>query len=1108
MRADRHPAGLTMKDGTMTKRPRGRRAAGARLAAAALWVGCLFGAAAQAAPPVGRLVLEVGRDGIPADGQTPVPVTVRVLDANGRPVAGEVRVTLEHSGGRLMLAGAASDEAGPRPSDVDPAEPGVQVVVRDGELRLVLLAPPAAQDVRLRLRVADLSAEGEVHFVPELRDMVAVGLLEGVVSLRDPVQIEPVRRGDPFEREINRWSREFNSGRANVGARAALFLKGVVSGEYLLTASYDSDKDTRARLLRDIQPDRYYPVYGDSALRGVDARSAERLYLRVDHQRSYLLIGDFSTGEGFTQVHGGGNSAPWRQRSLGAYNRSATGVKHHLQGDGYFSNVHVFNDTLRQVVEEFRSQGSGPYGLSNNAVLEGSEKLEVVVRDRNQPARILSVRPLLRLIDYSFEPFSGRILLNSFLPAFDDQLNPVSLRVSYELDQGGNAFWVTAADGQLALGQGVEVGGSVVRDRNPYAPYELASANLGWHLGPRTDAVLEVARSRSEINTNPINTATTPALANLSGPIDGQAWRAELRHEGEVVEARAALGRSEIGFLNPAAPLQGGRSEGQGRVTAKLGGGFKAYGEVLRSENLAPAEGGQRAAEGVGLRYAAAADDGALAGLGIDFGLRQIRETAGQVSATTLAGTSPFGSTAGLSGSLGSGAAGGATGFGNQLIDPATGLPVIQPGSTSAGQTAIGSSTVPAGTQLDSRTARLALGYRVSERLGLGAEVEQSISGETRQRRALGADYRLGESAQLYGRYERQTGVSSLEGLTAPDRQADAWVAGVRSSAWSGGQLYSELRMRDAISGADLQMASGMRQNWPIAAGVRLGAGVERIAVLQGPASDATAVFTGLDYAADPLWKGSTRVEWRRSGDRGDTVADDGFTTTLWQLMAARKLDRDWTLLVRNYLLRTDYVARGDVLQDRAQIGVAYRETDADRLSALARYELKNERDASNAAVGELHSLAHIVSSHADWHPSRPWWWTGRLAAKWQEDRFEGGVTDRYQAQLLGLRTVYDWTENWDIGAMATMQFGQGSASGRQQALGLEAGRLLMQNLWLSVGWNVSGFAGDADLAGYEYTQRGAYVRLRFKFDEDLFAGGNPQVNRALDRPVSSPSLP
>jgi hypothetical protein len=269
--------------------------------------------------------------------------------------------------------------------------------------------------------------------------------------------------------------------------------------------------------------------------------------------------------------------------------------------------------------------------------------------------------------------------------------------------------------------------------------------------------------------------------------------------------------------------------------------------------------------------------------------------------------------------------------------------------------------------------------------------------------------------------------------------------------------------------------------------------------VLRGGTATATAATLGLDWTGSPLWRGSTRVEWRRSGDVGDTTTvNEQFDTTLWQLMAARKLDRDWTLLARNHLLATNYRARGDVLQNRAQLGLAYRDTDTNRVNALGKLEYKLERDASNASTGELRSAAWIASTHADWHPSRPWWLTGRIASKWQSDRFEGGVRDSFKAALLAGRVVYDITERWDIGLLAAAQLGQHTA--RQTAFGLEAGYLLRQNLWLSVGANAVGFAGDADLVGYEYTRSGAYIRLRFKFDETLFKSRDQEVNRSLAR--------
>ena len=212
------------------------------------------------------LVVEVARNGVPADGQTPVAVTVRVLGADGKPLAGDVYATLETTGGRILLPGAATDEAGPDARDSDRTTPGVQLVVRNGVARFNLLAPFSPQDVRLRVTVGAQEASGVVSFVPDMREMVAAGLVEGVINFSgrgNLLQLE--RNNDTFDREIRKFSQVFNDGKSSVGARAAFFLKGVVKGEYLLTAAYDSDKEVRSRLLSDIQPDEFYPVYGDSS---------------------------------------------------------------------------------------------------------------------------------------------------------------------------------------------------------------------------------------------------------------------------------------------------------------------------------------------------------------------------------------------------------------------------------------------------------------------------------------------------------------------------------------------------------------------------------------------------------------------------------------------------------------------------------------------------------------------------------------------------------------------------------------------------------------------------------------------------------------------------
>lgn len=1029
-----------------------------------------------------HLVVEVARNGVPADGQTAVPVTVRVMGADGKPLAGTVYATLETTGGRILLLGAATDEAGPRGRDADRTTPGVQLEVRQGVARFNLLAPVSPQDVQLRVTVGAQEASGLVSFVPDMRDMVAAGLVEGVINLSGRGSlVEPVRNNNTFEREIQHFSQVFNDGKSSVGARAAFFLKGVVKGEYLLTASYDSDKEVRSRLLSDIKPDEFYPVYGDASLKGDETKSNSPLYVRVDQGKSYLLYGDFATGDGFSQRAGQGAVASVQQRSLGAYNRSATGVRWHGEKDGAMGNVFAFRDTLRQVVEEFASQGSGPYGLRNNAALQDSEKVEVLVRDRNAPARILSVRPLARLVDYSFEPFSGRIILNQFLGAFDANLNPVTLRVTYEVDQGGDAFWVMGADGQLRVNDKLEIGGSLVEDQNPLAAFRLTSLNMSWRVAPQTQLVAEVAQTTTQVNTNPFNTATQTGLQGRVGNVSGQAWRVELAHEDERTEGRVFIGQSDATFSNLAAPLTGGRVEAFARGAYKVSDSTKLYAQLQHSADRNPGASESDAAQ-VGVTQKLSER------LTLDVGLRSLRESAGTTLATQA---SPFASTAGLTSSIATGSGGGAVGFGNQTLDPVTGLPLITTGTTPTGT----SSTNTQG--LNSDSLRVGLGFKATDRLTVGGELEHDIHGDPRQRYALGADYLIAERTRLYARAETQTGLSSPSAVSTDSNNSRALIFGVDTSYWRDTQVFSEYRLRDALSGRDNQMASGIRNGWDFAPGLRLNTAYEHTQVVSGLAPTTQAVSVGVDYTAHPLWKGSTKLEYRTSGNVAGTADNEAFNTTLWQVMAARKINRDWTFLARNYLLQTRYDARGDVYQDRVQLGMAYRDTDTNRVNALAKYEYKTERDDS-LATGALNSRAHIVSLHGDWHPSRPWWVTGRVAGKWQTDQFEGGVSDAFTAQLLSGRLIYDVTENWDLGLQGAVQFGQYGA--RQHALGVEAGYLLKKNLWLSAGYNRSGFSADRDLAGYEYTQQGVYLRLRFKFDQNLFAGDNKTINRTLDR--------
>ncbi len=1033
---------------------------------------------------VARILVELDRNGVPADGQTPVRVVVRLLGADGTPVSGTSFVTIEASGGRLQLPGARTDELGPGRLDLDRVTPGTQLKVDNGVAEFSLLAPAEPMEVRLRVTAGREQVSGVVSFLPELREMVAAGLIEGVIHFgnRSTARLAQPRSADVFEQEIRKFENQFNNGKSSYATRAAFFIKGEIKGEVLLTAAYDSDKGTRDRLLRDIQPEQMYPVYGDASVRGFDARSTSPLYVRIDKDKHYALFGDFSTGAGFSQPSGGGGTANLAMRQLGNFNRTVNGLRLHAETDRYVANFFASRDNLKQVIEEFAGRGvSGPYAVSNNSGLQNSEKVELLVRDRNQSANVLSAAPMQRFVDYTFEPFSGRILFSQPVPSVDSNLNPVSVRVTYEVEQGGASFWLLGADGQLRISERFELGGSLVHDNNPLAPFRLGSANMGLQLGERTRLVVELARSMSTVNSNGVNSYVTPALATRLGEVSGNAARLDLRHEGDGWKLRGYAARSDLAFNNQASAFNGGRADAGVLAEGDLSSHWRWFGEALRSQDRV--SGAQRQGGQLGLGWKASDR------LGVELALRSIREErSANGNGLSIAAplTAPLGGLGG--GSIVSGNGGGFFGSGVGAIDPATGLPLVNTGNVFPTNSALPSAAEP----LQATTLRLGLNYRVTDQLGLRGELEVGVSGDPQRRVALGADYQIAERTKAYGRFESHRGLASLVSLS-PSARSNVFVAGVETDYMAGGQVFSEYRVRDAINAQDLQLAAGVRNVWDVAEGWRLSTSAERLTIFSGAGQQATSLTVGADWSADPLWRVSGRLEWRMT-DSTPTIA--GADSYLSAVSVARKLDRDWTLLARNFLLFTDNRASGDLLQDRLQLGVAYRDTDTNRVNALGRYEYKLEKDAS--VTPRNLRAAHVLSTHADLHPSRPWWWTGRAAAKWVREDLDG-VADSYSAFLLGGRFAYDFTERWSASLMTSVLLSP-KGNTRQWAQGGELAYQVQTNLLLSVGVNWSGFY-DRDLSGSDYTRKGVYLRLRWKFDEDLFRGDKPTVNRAIERP-------
>lgn len=895
-------------------------------------------------------------------------------------------------------------------------------------------------------------AEPKVEMVPPIGDppALAIGVVEGIVSftsLRRPSAVA-ARPADVFDEELRRFSHTFNDGKGVAAGRAAMFLNGTVARHYRVSVSFDTERPDRGVLFRDIQPDAFYPIYGDASQKRFDAQTSRRYFGKVSRGKSYVLFGDLMT------------TAETPARNLGLYARTLTGVQHRLEVRNVVFNVFATRDSLRQVVDEFAGRGiSGPYGVSNPNGVSGTEKVEIVTRDRDQPAVILSTRSLTRFLDYEFEPFSGRLLFRQPVPSMDEHLNPVSVRVTYEVDAGGERHWVDGFDGRVKVSQRLEIGGSWAQDKSPVAPYELASVNGTVTLGAHTTIVAEAARSTGTVNTNPFNRLFTPNLIDAGGEVEGNAARVEVNHDSARWQVRAFAGMSDPTFFNPAATLNGGRTEARARASYRLREKSRLHGELIRSKD--GVTGGTR-------KGGLVAVESKFKKLTFEGGVRHMRESASPAQGSSAGQLEPFDLVT-------------QTGFGfspvvNE-IDPVTGLPIVRYGT---GARLSAGASAPPGEPVEATTIKGRISSSFNPSWSAYAEAEQDVTDADKNMAAVGAHYRATERARIYLRHEW---LSSLDGLYAlrADQRTQRTVLGVSSTYAGSNEVFSEYRMNDAMSGREAQAAIGLRNAWKVSDGLRLSTSLERLNPIRGTsAPTATAASFGAEFTGRADLKGTGRLDWRREGDNNSWLSTTGF---------ARRVSNNWSLLAKNYYQWTETPTATNQLQDRFWVGTAYRDAERNRQNLLSRYEFKFERLPQTVLTGPTRDRrVHVVSTHGDYRRSQPWMLSGQYAGKWVDEQLDESDA-RYTAHLVAGRMGYDVTRRVDVGGLVSVMW-SGSDDRVRKALGAEVGVLVHENTWLSVGYNVTGFSDRDfnDVLGIDSpTTRGFYIRLRLKFDERVF---------------------
>ncbi len=297
-----------------------------------------------------------------------------------------------------------------------------------------------------------------------------------------------------------------------VDGRLAFYYNGLFGRDWRVVASADTQegpvedlfsnfarKDSRS-LLRRLDPDLSWPVFGDDSTIVDDAPTSGKFYVRVQNGDRHLLWGDFQTALTGTD--------------LANYSRSLYGAQLQYRSEEQTSfgeptaRVDAFaaNPGTAGARDEFRGTGGSIYFLKRQDVTQGSERLFVEIRDKDS-GLVKMRRELQPAADYDLNYLQGRVFLREPLgsTAANSSLvrdgalsgDPVYLVATYEFSPGLNApeSWVYGARAEGWIADMIKIGATGYRDGADGTKQTVVAADVTVRFAPGTFIRGEIARS-------------------------------------------------------------------------------------------------------------------------------------------------------------------------------------------------------------------------------------------------------------------------------------------------------------------------------------------------------------------------------------------------------------------------------------------------------------------------------------------------------------------------------------------------------------------------------------------------------------------------------------
>ena len=294
--------------------------------------------------------------------------------------------------------------------------------------------------------------------------------------------------------------------------RLAFYVKGKIKGKYLLTAAGDTGESSLDQIfvgldgknpkefLKRINPNDYYPVYGDDSTAVEDAPTRGKFFIRLQKDDSHVMWGNFKTqitGTEFLRNERAlyGASGVYKSPEVTSFGARQTEAAIYAAQPG----------TLPQH-EIIRGTGGSSYFLKHQDITIGSETLSVETRDATT-GNIIARTPLRYGADYEIDYIQGVVILKNPLSSSAAGTNVVRggalgsnevyLIANYEFTPvAGNADgYAYGGRAQQWLGDHVRVGVTAESEKTGTADQNLYGADIAVRKSDRTFVEAEVAQS-------------------------------------------------------------------------------------------------------------------------------------------------------------------------------------------------------------------------------------------------------------------------------------------------------------------------------------------------------------------------------------------------------------------------------------------------------------------------------------------------------------------------------------------------------------------------------------------------------------------------------------